>query len=477
MAPVGNGKLNIIAGLRQDNTAIKGSAYGISSSLSPRFNVKYTVFTSKGRRNKTVRELSFRASWGLAFKLPSLGVLYPIPTYRDINVFTSKSDSLNQYFSAYYIQPRSVDFNPDLRKQRNRLLELGVETDIAGNKISLAAFWNRTIDSYRIGCDYERSSYFYTPGTEQGTLPIPEEDRVFSIDQGTGLVTVSDRNGNIAPQILAGSIWRELVPRYYADNESGHTDRYGLEWVIDFAKINPINTTIRLDGTLYAYRSLSTDIRAVCPYTLKSAQDNLPYQYIGWYRGGDSYSNGSETRSLRNNITVTTHIPRIRLIISMKLEASLLKYSRALSEDADGAELSNVISNLNDVLSTTGESIYSGRNYVVRYPEYYTTYDDPTPRNFLEDLQTASGALKMDLVQLTSKSAYLYSFCKDFISPYFSANFSVTKEIGDRASVSFYANNFFNNRAQIWSSKTASYLSTSQYIPKFYYGLTLRIKF
>jgi hypothetical protein len=68
-------------------------------------------------------------------------------------------------------------------------------------------------------------------------------------------------------------------------------------------------------------------------------------------------------------------------------------------------------------------------------------------------------------------------FDKDYISPYFSANFSITKELGDRASVSFYANNFFNNMGQVYSTKERNYKSVSTYIPTFYYGLTVRIKF
>ena len=40
MLPFGTGHLNLIAGLRSDNTLIKGSAYGLTSSLSPRFNAK-----------------------------------------------------------------------------------------------------------------------------------------------------------------------------------------------------------------------------------------------------------------------------------------------------------------------------------------------------------------------------------------------------------------------------------------------------
>ena len=57
------------------------------------------------------------------------------------------------------------------------------------------------------------------------------------------------------------------------------------------------------------------------------------------------------------------------------------------------------------------------------------------------------------------------------------ANFSITKELGDIASLSFYANNFFNNMGQVFSTKTGNYSSVSSYIPSFYYGLTLRLKF
>ena len=42
------------------------------------------------------------------------------------------------------------------------------------------------------------------------------------------------------------------------------------------------------------------------------------------------------------------------------------------------------------------------------------------------------------------------------------------------------ANNFFNNMGQVKSSKTGNYVSlgsTQQYIPGFFYGLTVRLKF
>ena len=481
MIPVGTGHINLIAGLRNDNTVIRGSAYGVTSSLSPRFNAKYTVFKRTARDGKAFRELSFRASWGESVKLPSFAVLFPMPTYRDVRVFASTTNSANESFEAYYTQPRTVEYNPNLKWQRNRMMEIGVDADILGTRISLAAYYNRTLDAYRVSTRYDRISYAYTMDNALVGVPIAADDRAFTINPQSGIVTVSDKTGVLPSQELAYQTYKELSPSYYPDNELNPIDRYGVEWVIEFARIKAIQTDIRLDGNWYAYKALGTNQVAYSPTTYRSSKDKMPYPYIGLYYGDNAYSNGSESQSLRMNLTLTTHIPRIRMIVSMKLESSLLKYSRALSETPDGKELAKVISNLSDALSTTGESIYAGDNYVVRYPEQYCSYDDPTPRDYLTDLQAAKASGDMDLyndlLQLSYKSSYLYVFQKDYLSPYFSANFSITKEIGDLASISFYANNFFVNRSQLWSSKTRTYLSAANYIPKFYYGLTLRLKF
>ena len=481
MLPVGKGRLNLIAGLRSDNTLIRGSAYGTTSSLSPRFNAKYIILPRQGRERKSVREFSVRASWGEAVKLPSFSILFPMPTYRDTRVFASTTNSSNESIEAFYTQPRSVEYNPELRWQRNRMMEIGLETDLFGNKISLTAFRTRTLDAYRLSSRYERTSYSYTLDSALDGVQIPADNRSFSIDASSGVVTVSDKTGSFPSQSLPYLTYKELAPSYYADNEENPIDRYGIEWVVDFVRIKAIQTDIRLDGAWYAYKSLGTNLIEYSPYTLRMSGEKIPYQYIGFYQGDNAYSVGSESRTLRMNVTFTTHIPSVRMIFSAKLESSLLKYSRTLSETPDGTEIAKVISDPSDILSVTGESIYAGDNYVARYPEYYCSYDDPTLRDYLADLKAARDAGNMnlfnDLWQLSYKSSYLYVFQKDYISPYFSANFSVTKEIGDLASISFYANNFFVNRAQIWSTKSRTYMSAASYIPRFYYGLTLRLKF
>ena len=479
MIPAGTGRINVIAGLRNDNTIIRGSAYGVTSSLSPRFNAKYTVFEKKGRRDKAFNSLAFRGSWGVAVKQPSFSILYPTPGYMDINVFTSTASADNTVYRAYYVQPRTIEYNAGLRWQKNHQAEFGIETDIFGNKVSLVAFYNKTIDTYQLMSDYERFTYSYTGTADVQGLDIPAGDRIYSLDPASGVVTVNDKTGRIAPIQATYSTRKQLISTTFEDNQDSPTTRYGLEWVVEFKEIKPINTSIRLDGNYYTYRSVLTDMEAYCP-TTTVGRDGQPFKYVGYYFGGNSAANGKESRTLNNNITVITRIPKVRMIISMKLEASLLKYSCALSERPDGKR-AYLIPSRSDLLGyDESASIYDSHSFAVVFPDYYTSFDNPEPVPFLEKFKWAKENdpdLYSDLSKLVVTSNYLYIFDRDHVSPYFSANFSVTKEIGDLASISFYANNFFNNMGQVYSTKTGTYSSVNQYIPRFYYGLTVRFKF
>jgi hypothetical protein len=75
---------------------------------------------------------------------------------------------------------------------------------------------------------------------------------------------------------------------------------------------------------------------------------------------------------------------------------------------------------------------------------------------------------------LILKSYNAYTFAMDGYSPYMSANISITKEIGDHVSLSFFANNFTNSRPYVKSMATGV---GAIFTPAFYYGLTCRLKF
>jgi len=120
--------------------------------------------------------------------------------------------------------------------------------------------------------------------------------------------------------------------------------------------------------------------------------------------------------------------------------------------------------------------------FVIVYPEYYSTWDRPDERiAFAEKFLWAKDndpQLYNDLAKLVVRSNYAYTLNPNRLSSYFSANLSVTKELGDHLSVSFYANNFFNSMRRVRSTQTdlETSLFESGYIPSYYYGLSLRLK-
>ena len=225
--------------------------------------------------------------------------------------------------------------------------------------------------------------------------------------------------------------------------------------MIDFAPIKPLRTSIRLDGNYYYYKGTDDVLFADIPLGISSTMTgNLPYAYVGYYRGSNitstSYSanaaiaNGSLSKKMNLNVTLTTHIPKIRMIVALRIETSLYNYQRSLSEFEDGTR-GIVLQQAGDYFGTPYDGT-SENQYLALYPEYYATWDNPTQLiPFAEKFVWAKDndpTLYNDLTKLVVRSNYPYTMNPNRTSSYYSANLSVTKEIGDHISVSFYANNF-----------------------------------
>lgn len=462
--------LQVTAGLRSDITKISQSEYGTVSSISPRFNSKYTFFENS---DNTFQNLSLNLGWGKAVKLPSYEMLYPAPTYTDDLVFTTSggknNDGTENKIYGYNITPLKAIYNSDLKWQHSNQIELGFNTNISGVAITVSAFYHKTINPYIKTNVYTPYSYKGSQSIDQSFI-IPEGDRVFSIDQATGIVTVSDKTGAIADQQLS-YVEKETYKMNTMYTNGSDIKRSGLEWIIDFPKIDILSTSIRLDGNYYHYKGVEETLYAFKNPDLMD--DGSPYKYIGYYPGGTANNsgsivkNGSLSNEVNSNLTITTHIPQIRMIISMKVEASLYNYSRPLSEYSDGGS----------------RGFVGDDGYFYLCPLYYSTWNDPnTKKTFANDYAYAKEndtKLYNELTKLVLKSSNKTDFNSSKISSYFSANISVTKEIGNFASISFYANNFLNSMQKVKSSKEDTKLSLykSNYIPYFYYGLSLRLKF
>ena len=451
--PLGRTSVEIVAGLRMENVYIRGTQYEDMQTLSPRFNVKWKLSDS----------FSIRGGWGITEKLPSFYILYPQQQYRDIQTFGFSHGSSASY--VYYTQPFTTVYNPDLKWQRNTNSEIGIDAVLFGVKLSLVGFYNRTNLPYKYSSIYTPFSYNILQKPSGYTTP---DNPSISVDNQTGDVFIRDGESDWWIPMDVKVTDRTFVSSIYQDNGSP-VHRAGLELTADFPQIEPIYTQFRLDASydwsFTVDESLSYYYQNNWSHT---SEPNRSYQYAGIYPiGGSStlWVNGRKTRDLNANLTVITHIPQARLIITCRLEASLLK-NRQNYSTYGGKDYAFTVDAGSK--TPTGGNIYDGDSFVAVWPVAYIDLDGVV-HEF-----TATEAADPAFSNLIIKSGHAYSFALDGYGSYMSANLSLTKEVGDHVSLSFFANNFTNSRKFVTSKATgvAAILT-----PSFYYGLTCRLKF
>lgn len=450
--PIGKTSLQISAGLRLENLFVKDTDYKNVSSLSPRFNAKWKISDN----------LSIRGGWGVSEKLPSFYILYPVQKYRDIQTFGFSHGDASSY--VYYTQPYKMLFNENLKWQKNYNAEFGIEAYFLRTSVSLVGFFNKTKNPYTYQNIYTPFTYNIMSVPSGYTVPDNPEIRV---DSQTGQVYMRGSNEEfwtpMATKVTDKTFFESQMP--------GNGDdiyRTGAELIVDFPEIAPIRTKFRLDAN-YAYthyidNTLNWTYRTGWSHTSLS---NRSYQYVGIYaNGGESGTyNGKESHSLNANLTAITHIPEARIVITCRLEMSLLSRFRNLSRYQGREYAYNVNA---DGVESIGGSIYDSNNYTAIRPVKYM--DENGDVHDFTDKEASDPAF----ANLIIKSGNAYTFSQDGYGAYLSANLSVTKEIGDHVSLSFFANNFTNSRMYVTSKATGV---SAIFTPAFYYGLTCRLKF
>ena len=451
--PVAGTKVEVTAGLRLENVFIRNSLYNKKTTLSPRFNARWEL----------AEGIAIRGGWGITEKLPSYYILYPKQEYRDIQTFGFPHGDQTSYI--YYTQPYTVTYNPDLRWQRNSSSELGLEASFFGTKISLTGFYNITKGPYNFIDVYEPYSYNILQRPEGFSIPADPQIRV---DSQTGMLYVRGGNEDYwTPMDI--KVTDRTFAKSTKQNNGADVKRAGAELVIDFPEIKPVRTSFRLDASYTFTKYLNDQLAAYYQNGWShTSLANRSYQYVGIYAngtGGNSVSNGKITHNLDANLTAITHIPQARLIITCRLEMSLLRRSRNLSM-YNGAQYAYTVSEADK--TPTGGDIYNGNSYTAIRPVSYMDLDGNVYP--FTDAQAADP----EFANLILKSANAYTFAQDGYGAYMSANLSITKEIGDHVSLSFFANNFTNSRPYVVSMATGV---GAIFTPAFYYGLTCRLKF
>ncbi len=470
------GKLNLVAGLRSDNTSVGESEYGLVSSISPRFNLSYS---QKYKRTSLIRNFNVYAGWGRAVKLPSFNILYPQPSYSDRISFASSSTTDNTSYIAYYTYETTPQYNSKLNWQYADKLEVGVGADFGFADVKLSGYYSKLQNTYTQQSYYQPFAYKLTQISAIEGTPIAIDDRQYTIDKESGIVTLHDASGTYASETLNYSE-RKIQNRNSNYINGSPVNRFSVDWIINFKQIKAIKTKFRIDGNYYRFKGINEQLIASGPNSSQQMTNGQPYSLVGYYAGGDRQANGSITKQINTNFTAITHIPKVRMIITLRVEASLLNASQNISEYRGTTR--GFVTEDPSILEGTDTDIYNRNEYVAYYPEYYSTWENPDEMVAFADkfkwAKENDPDLYTDLSKLVGQSNSRYTFNERKISPYFSANINITKEIGDLASISFYARNFTHNMRTVTMSDndTAVSLYNNALIPRFYYGLTMRLK-
>lgn len=442
--PVGASVLALTAGLRGESILLKGTVYNGLSALSPRLGLRWNFPLG----------FTLRGGWGITRKLPGFSILYPEQQYLDILSFGFSHASAADY--VYYTRPYTLSANPGLKWQSNHNSELALDWEKDGWKLSLTGFYAKTLDPYSLSGAYTPFSYNIWRLPDNYTVPASPQIKV---DRDTGQTFLRENADEAwtAMDILVGD--RTFInTRMPVGGATIH--RTGAELTADTPQIPLLRTRFRLDAS-YVH-SWYMDRRETFYYNAgwsHPSDKNRSYPYVGIYEGPSSLAQGKKTHTLDANLTLITHIPEVRLVVTVRLEATFLRYSRNLSDRAYTVAEGSV--------NPTGGDIYGGNSYTAVAPLAWMDLDG------VRHEWTAAQAANPDFQRLILRSGNIYTFAEDGYDPYFSANLSLTKEIGKHVSLSFYVNNFTFSRPYRQSYATGV---SAIFTPAFYYGLTCRIK-
>ena len=448
--PVGESQLAITAGLRGETVLLKGTAYKNLRALSPRLGVRWNLPIG----------FALRGGWGITRKLPGFSILYPEKQYRDILSLGFSHGNESDYI--YYTRPYTLSTNPNLKLQSNHNTEVALDWEKDDWHLSLTGFYSKTLDPYNLTGVYTPFSYNIWKLPDGYVMPASPQIKV-DAQTGQTYLRANPSEAYTPTELLVKD--RTFINTRKPDN-GATIHRTGAEFTAETPQIPLLKTRLRLDAS-YTHTWYVDKEETYYYNTGKSHPDsehypNRSYPYVGIYEGPvspSSLAQGKETHTLDANLTLITHIPEIRLIVTVRIEGTFLRYARNLSDRAYTVAAGSVV--------PTGGNIYDGNSYTATAPVAWLDLDGN------RHPWTEAEASNPYFESLIFRSGNIYTFAKDGYDPYFSANLSLTKEIGKHVSLSFYANNFTFSRPYRASYATGV---SAIFTPAFYYGLTCRIK-
>lgn len=357
------------------------------------------------------RYLSLRLGYGISEKVPSLQDLYPSPDYYDFYNM-SVSDGQKSY---YLYSTRVFDNKPvSIKTMRGTKYELGFDVRL-DNGMSFSV----------VGYHEKVSRGFGPDNSEWKTLVFDvwnAADVTF-----TGQKPIYDQQNPSRRDTVLYNLIRPGNPKSRRNR--------GIEFDFNFGKINATNTSFYLSGAWSETRSSSSNLGYKLP--VGEARNYGPV-YVVYPESSYSFS---ESRRFSATLRVVQHIPAIRFIVSASAQCILYEYDHEVSSGTRPL----------------------GYIYGSEYIKFTEDQLDDIEFNF-------HGYMLKDQIFDTRISnvpvTWPAIWCLDM---------RVTKEIGDKAGFSFYANNVLFS--QPWQSNSVSVSKVERNGGLFSYGLEIFLNF
>lgn len=430
--PIGSTQLEIQAGVRANYILARKINTKNFFTLEPRFNLKYDIIKKK----TGLQQLSVRAGWGITYKMPSMAYLFPEDAYCDIVSFNYNDFSENNYGLAVLTTQKKETTNPDLKAQRSANFEAGFDIDGGVVNGSLVFFKEKMTDGYGfvqeyIPLRYKRYGYKEINGelVEQrlgsGSHPIYRDSKVIV---------------NNAPYTYA---WDTVFFSLYRPVNDITNDKWGIEYTLDFAKIESLNTSINVSGAYMNIRS-KRDGETMKYYS--SISNNKTFPYVGIYHGSSSSSNGSVRERLSTNIRFITHIPQLAMVVTLTAQMVFMDRTTNFYE-MDGESMVYYYDE-NGVRVSGKEALLDTEHTKVINP---IAIKDKSGEIIPFTQQMERDEKYRNLLITTNSSTYYQRSGYPF---YGLLNIRLSKEIKKMATISFYANNFLNLKGEVANSVT-----------------------
>lgn len=391
--------LDVQAGLRLNNFQSSGLFKSdVGFYAEPRFNAQYSFLSRKN--NLIFDKMAVRFGFGKTFKSPLLLHLYPDKAYFDFSALNYYAG--NPAYDTSIIYTRIFETtNPDLKPSENRKLEAGLSFKIRKVSATITAFNEKLSNGFGFASNYLFVSYnkYQTDDVPLGTKPDPEK---------------------------LGKVAMTLPVSYQTPTNNQESQKNGIEYTLDFGKVNSIYTSFTLDGAWLQTKR----IKSTVPYHFSPAGSSANQDlYFGVYPAGES----KVSERLNTNLRMVTQIPRLRMI-----------------------------------LSTTIQMIWYDMYYFPEYDEtpLYLVYSDGSTREFTPEMRTSPDY--KNFVIPKNPDYYL----REVMPPLLQANLRVSKEILERIKLSFYVNNFMNYRPEYESQRTGSFIRRN---PSVYFGAEIKV--